>query len=92
MILGFKDTATRDIYDGLDSKPARQIPKELWAIARRKLDQLNRAATIEDLRAPPNNRLMKYKGGYKIRVNNQYRITFKFDKGNATEVCVSDTH
>jgi proteic killer suppression protein len=92
MILGFKDTATRDIYDGLDSKAARQIPKELWAISRRKLDQLNRATSIDDMRAPPNNRLMKYKDGYKIRVNNQYRITFKFDNGNATDVLVSDTH
>lgn len=92
MILGFKDAATQDIYDGLASKAARQIPKELWVVIRRKLDQLNRATTIEDMRAPPNNRLMKYKSGYKIRVNDQYRVTFKFDKGHATEVLVSDTH
>jgi toxin HigB-1 len=44
------------------------------------------------MKAPPNNRLMKYAGGYKIRVNDQYRITFKFERGNATDVMVSDTH
>jgi proteic killer suppression protein len=69
-----------------------RIPKYLWPIVRRKLDQLNRAATIKDMKAPPNNRLMKLGGGYKIRVNDQYRITFKFGKGNATDVLVSDTH
>lgn len=92
MIVGFKDGTTRDIYDGLESKAARQIPKELWPIVRRKLDLLNRATTIEDMKAPPNNRLMKFGSGYKIRVNDQFRITFKFDKGNATDVLVSDTH
>ena len=92
MILGFKDAATRDIYDGLASKSAREVPTELWPIVRRKLDQLNRAITVEDMKAPPNNRLMKYAGGYKIRVNDQYRITFKFAGGNATDVMVSDTH
>jgi proteic killer suppression protein len=92
MILAFNGQTTQDIYDGLDSKAARKIPKPLWPIVRRKLDQLNRSATIEDMKAPPNNRLVKFGGGYKIRVNDQYRITFKFDKGNATDVLVSDTH
>ncbi len=92
MILGFQDETTRDIYDGLDSKKARQIPKELWPIVRRKLDQLNRAVQIEDMKAPPNNRLMKFGNGSKIRVNDQFRITFKFSGGNASDVLVSDTH
>jgi len=92
MILGFKDQATRDVYDGLDSRAARRIPRELWEVARRKLDQLNRAATIQDMRAPPNNRLMKFGNGYKVRVNDQYRMTFNFDRGNATDVLISDTH
>jgi toxin HigB-1 len=92
MILSFHDETTRDIYDGLESKKARQVPKELWPIVRRKLDQLNRAIRIEDLKAPPNNRLMKFGQGYKIRVNDQFRITFKFANGNATEVLVADTH
>lgn len=92
MILGFKDQATRDLFDGLDSRSARTIPKEIWDVARRKLDQLNRATTIQDMRAPPNNRLMKFGGGYKVRINDQYRMTFKFSGGNASDVLVSDTH
>ena len=92
MILGFQDETTRDIYDGLDSKKARRIPKDLWPLVRRKLDQLNRAAQIEDMKAPPNNRLMKFGNGYKIRVNDQFRITFTFSKGNADNVLISDTH
>ena len=92
MILGFQDETTRDIYDGLDSKKARRIPKDLWPLVRRKLDQLNRAAQIEDMKAPPNNRLMKFGKGYKIRVNDQFRITFTFARGNADNVLVSDTH
>ena len=92
MILGFQDETTRDIYDGLDSKKARRIPKDLWPLVRRKLDQLNRAAQIEDMKAPPNNRLMKFGNGYKIRVNDQFRITFTFSKGNADNVLITDTH
>lgn len=92
MILSFGSQATRDVYDGLESRAARTIPKELWGVARRKLDQLNAATTIQDMRAPPNNRLMKFGNGYKIRVNDQYRLTFNFDKGNATDVLISDTH
>lgn len=92
MILGFKDQATRDLYDGLDSKAARTIPKAIWEVARRKLDQLNRATSIQDMRAPPNNRLMKFGNGYKVRINDQYRMTFVFAGGNATDVQISDTH
>lgn len=92
MILSFKDQATKDIYDGLDSKAARKIPKEVWVVARRKLDQLNRAITTDDMKAPPNNRLMKFRDGFKVRVNDQYRLTFKFANGNATDVLISDTH
>ena len=92
MILSFEDQTTKDIYDGLDSKAARKLPKDVWAVARRKLDQLNRAVSTEDMRAPPNNRFMKFEDGFKIRVNDQYRMTFKFDNGNATDVLISDTH
>ena len=44
------------------------------------------------MKAPPNNRLMKFGNGYKIRVNDQFRITFTFSKGNADNVLISDTH
>lgn len=92
MILSFKDQATRDVYDGVESKAARTIPKDIWAVARRKLDQLDAAVTVNDMKAPPNNRLMPWKGGYKVRINDQFRMTFKFKDGNATDVMISDTH
>lgn len=92
MIVNFKDRATEDVYHGADTKAARSIPKNIWPIARRKLDLLNRARTLADLTVPPGNDFMKYRSGYKIRVNDQYRLTFKFENGNATDVLISDTH
>ena len=67
-----------DIYDNISSRNTRKIPLELHKIAIRKLDYIDTAAVIEDLKAPPNNRLEKLKGNlsgfYSIKINNQYRI------------------
>jgi len=96
VILGFADSTTRDIYDGDDTKAARRIPRDLWAVARRKLDMLDAAHDVQDLRAPPGNRLERLKGRlsgrWSIRVNDQYRIVFGFDGGNATDVQIVDYH
>ena len=96
MILGFVDKATRDIFEGSDSKDSRSIPKQLWNVAHRKLDMLNAARDLMDLAAPPSNRLEKLKGnlaGYwSIRVNDQYRVVFKFANGNADQVRIVDYH
>ncbi|HEX4383187.1 MAG TPA: type II toxin-antitoxin system RelE/ParE family toxin [Myxococcales bacterium] len=96
MIASFADKATRDVFDGTDSKEARSIPKQLWSVAVRKLDMLDAAQEIGDLRAPPANRLERLKGDlaglWSIRVNDQYRIVFQFADGKAAQVRIMDYH
>ena len=96
MILNFADKTTEDIFNGLDSKSARRIPQTLWTVAARKLDILNAAADLRDLRIPPANRLEALKGrwsGYhSIRINEQYRIVFQWTDGNAKDVEITDYH
>jgi len=57
MIRTFADSATEDIWNGVNSKAARSIPKELWLGVRRKLDQIDSVTSVEALRVPPGNRL-----------------------------------
>jgi proteic killer suppression protein len=97
VIQTFADEGTRDVYVGTDSKAARRVlPKELWSVARRKLHWIDAASTLEALRVPPGNRLEALKGirkgVFSIRVNEQYRITFRFADGHAYEVCCEDYH
>ena len=96
MISGFHDQATEDIFNGANTPAARRIPRELWAVASRKLDMLEAANDLRDLRSPPGNRLEALRGRlagrFSIRVNDQYRIVFGFEKGNATEVWITDYH
>ena len=96
MIANFKDDATRDIYDGANTKAARSIPMQVWSVAQRKLDSLNAAQDLKDLASPPGNRLEslkgKWAGEYSIRVNDQYRIVFGFSAGRATDVRITDYH
>lgn len=65
-------------------------------VAMRKLAMLNRAAVLEDLRVPPNNRLEALNrdraGSHSIRINDQYRVCFRFDAGNAFDVEIVDYH
>lgn len=96
MILSFRDHTTEDIYNGTNSKAARSIPRTIWRIATRKLDMLNAAHEIGDLRVPPGNRLEALKGSWKgyhsIRVNDQYRVVFVWTDGNARDVSITDYH
>ncbi len=96
MILDFADKTTEDIYDGVDSKAARQFPRTVWTAAIRKLDMLNAASELRDLRIPPANRLEalkgKWSGYHSIRMNDQYRIVFKWIDGNAKDVLITDYH
>ena len=96
MIVGFDDQATDDIYNGVDSKEARTIPKTIWTTAVRKLDMLDAATDLMDLKAPPGNRLEKLKGDragrWSIRVNDQFRIVFSWNHGNAEHVKIEDDH
>jgi proteic killer suppression protein len=97
VILDFADQATEDVFHGTRSKAARRcLPAVLWAAAQRKLDRLNRAKEPRDLTDPPGNRLEAMKGDYagffSIRVNDQYRIVFRFEGGDARQVRIVDYH
>jgi len=95
MIQSFGDEATEDIYNGANSKAARKIDKRVWPIVVRKLDMLNAAISLNDLKSPGNQleRLKDERAScWSIRVNDQYRIVFRFAAGNATDVCCKDIH
>lgn len=96
MIVSFADQATQHIYNGVNSKAARRLPKQLWERIRDKLDLLNAGETLDDLRVPPANRLEKlrgkWQGFYSIRVNEQYRIVFRFEAGHCSAVQCVDYH
>ncbi len=96
MILSFRDRATEDIYNGIDSKIARSVPQTVWKVAARKLDMVNAAHDLQDLKMPPGNRLETMKGNWKgyhsIRINDQYRIVFEWTDGNAKDVGIIDYH
>ena len=93
MIKGFGNKETEKIWNGLRSK---MLPSEIQQIGRRKLRMLNNSQDIQDLRIPPSNRLEKLSGKlksyYSIRINNQWRIMFKWENGNASEVEIIDYH
>ncbi len=85
------------MYNGADTPVARKIcPKQIWAIARRKLDQVNRVRTLPQLSVPPGNRLERLvgdrKGQHSIRINDQYRVCFRWEAGDAHEVEITDYH
>jgi proteic killer suppression protein len=96
MIRSFADDSTRDIWNGVNSKAARRIPKELWPAIRRKLDQLDAVTKVNDLRVPPGNQLHALTGdragSHAIRVSDQYRIVFRFEGGHARDVGCTDYH
>jgi proteic killer suppression protein len=95
VLASFADDTTRDLYDGKNTKAARRVPQTLWSVARRKLDALEYAKALRDL-SSPGNKLEKLQGDlagkYSIRVNDQYRIVFAFDAGQASDVAITDYH
>jgi proteic killer suppression protein len=97
VIRSFQNKGTQDVYDGTDSRQARGVcPRELWSVARRKLDMLRRATRREELRFPPGNRLEKLKGDRagqdSIRINEQYRICFVWKDDGVEQVEIVDYH
>lgn len=87
---------TKDIWNGVNSKAARRISPDVWPIVRRKLDQLDVVTTLDALKVPPGNRLHKLTGDlagrYAIRINDQYRIVFRFEQQHAFDVRCTDYH
>ena len=96
MISSFGDKATEDLYHGRRSKEIRKFPSDVIKTALRKLDMLNGAGDLLDLRSPPGNRLEALRGNlrgfYSIRVNDQWRIIFRWEANNAHDVSLIDYH
>jgi proteic killer suppression protein len=97
MIYSFRDPGTEDIFNAQASKRARRTcPITLWAIARRKLELLDSAGALVDLRVAPANRLEALRGNrrgqYSIRVNDQYRVCFVWTELGPTQVEIVDYH
>ncbi|MBK5187718.1 MAG: type II toxin-antitoxin system RelE/ParE family toxin [Gemmatimonadaceae bacterium] len=95
-MISFKDDETKAIFDGISSKSARRrCPPSLWNIAKRKMDALNAANRLEDLRSPGNN-LERLKddrtGQHSIRINDKYRVCFVWKDSGAEQVEITDYH
>lgn len=93
MILSFGSKETQKIWVG---ERVKKLPNEVQEIGRRKLRMLNNSHNLIDLSIPPSNKLEKLKGKYKevysIRINDQWRIIFQWNNGNASEVEIVDYH
>ncbi|EOQ89482.1 plasmid maintenance system killer protein [Leptospira yanagawae serovar Saopaulo str. Sao Paulo = ATCC 700523] len=93
MILSFVDKRTERVWKGEFS---RDLPKEVQLQGRKKLRMINNAQNIEDLKVPPGNRLELLKGNrigiYSIRINDQWRICFKWNGNNAELLEIVDYH
>ena len=93
MILDYSSVETEKIWNGEFSK---KLPANIQEVARRKLRMLNNAQEIADLKIPPANRLEKLSGRVKdyhsIRINDKWRIIFKWSAGNASSVSIVDYH
>ena len=93
MIISFRSSETEKIWNGHGVK---KLPREIQEIGRRKLRMLNNSFSLIDLKVPPSNRLEKLsgslKGYYSIRINDQWRIIFKWQENNPAEVEILDYH
>ena len=96
VLQSFSDETTADLFRERNTRAARRMPRELWRVVQRKLKLLDGAALLGDVAIPAGNRLERLKGQqaerYSIRVNDQYRLTFRWENGHAYEVCVEDYH
>jgi len=94
-IRSFGDPTTADLYHGRSTSRVRRFPPNVIRISLRKLDVLNAAHRLDDLRSPPGNRLELLRGDlegfHSIRINDQWRIIFRWDDG-ANDVSVTDYH
>ncbi len=96
MIVSFGDKATSDLYHGIASRRIRKLPNQIHEPVLYKLDVLNAAQEINDLKSPPGNRLELLKGGlrgfYSIRINSQWRTLFHCASNAAHDVQITDYH
>ena len=97
MTRSFANQGTEDLWEGIDSKAARQLcQRRLWSKARRKLDGINQVRHYAELRWLPGNDLHKLKGDregqFAIAINKQYRICFRWEGVDALDVEITDYH
>lgn len=97
MIRSFRNKGAEDVFNGARTRAARKAcPESLWKVAGRKLDQLDSAAELKDLRQPPGNRLEPLRGDragqHSIRINSQYRICFRWTESGPESVEITDYH
>jgi len=96
MILNFANKLAEDFFDDRVTKVTRSFPPELRRLSRRKLQYLHEAVDLNDLKVPPGNKLEALKGDktgfYSIRINDQWRLVFRFQQGNALDVSIIDYH
>jgi toxin HigB-1 len=96
VIQSFADQRTQDIWNGVTNGRTRSFPADLLPAAHRKLDMLNAAHVLNDLRSPPGNRLEALSGAlarlHSIRINSQWRITFRWTPAGPADVKITDYH
>jgi proteic killer suppression protein len=96
VIESFGHTLAEDLFEDKNSKATKVFPPELRRAARRKLQYVHEAADLRDLKSLPGNRLEGLKGDFKgrrsIRINDQWRVTFRWSAGNALDVQIVDYH
>lgn len=96
MIQSFADQTCADLFRDRSTRAARRIPRAIRRVVQRKLKALDVAARLEDLTVPSGNGLERLKGDQagrcSLRVNDQYRVTFRWEQGHAYEVRVEDYH
>ena len=93
MLTSFGSKVTEKIWNG---ERVKKLPLDIQSVGRRKMRMLNNSIDVADLRIPPSNRLEKLGGNlnefYSVRINKQWRIIFKWNNGNASEVEIVDYH
>jgi proteic killer suppression protein len=96
VIQSFADETTADLFRGRNTRAAKRIPRALWRGVQRKLKALDASVRVADLAIPAGKRLERLKGDqrgrYSVRINDQYRLTFRWEEGHAHEVRVEDYH
>ena len=97
VIASFKNGATEDLFNGINSKSARKAcPRSLWKVVSRKLDQLDSVQLLDELKVPPGNHLEPLRGNrrgqHRIRIKEQYRICFIWSDVGPKDVEITDYH
>ena len=96
MIKNFSSKLVEDIFNGISSCYSRKFPRQLLSKAQRKLDQINTATVLDTLKAPPSNKLSKLEGDlsdyWRIKIDKQWAVIFKWNDGMAIDVDIVDYH